>query len=60
MVQYRKLGATTWKTFVDGVRITRSAVVTGLTSRTIYQFRVLAKNDWGTGAPSTVVAKKAG
>ena len=60
VVQYRKLGATTWKTFVDGVRITRSAVVTGLTSGTTYQFRVQGKNDWGTGAPSTVVAKKAG
>ncbi|MEI7743086.1 MAG: fibronectin type III domain-containing protein [Chloroflexota bacterium] len=60
IVQYRKKGAATWKTFADGVKTTRSAVVTGLLSGTTYDFRVLAKNDWGTGPTSAVITRKAG
>ena len=60
VVQYRKLGSTTWKTFADGVKTTRTAIVTGLTGGTTYQFRVLAKNDWGTGSGSTIISKRAG
>ncbi len=60
VVQYRKVGTTLWKTFADGVKTTRTAVVTGLTKGANYQFRVLAKNDWGTGSSSAVVVKKAG
>jgi hypothetical protein len=55
VVQYRTKGSTTWKTFVDGVRTTRTATVTGLTKGVTYQFRVLAKNDWGTGPASGIV-----
>lgn len=60
IVQYRKKGTATWRTFADGVRTTRSAVVTGLVRGTTYEFRVLAKNDWGTGPTSAVITRKAG
>lgn len=60
IVQYRKSGTTTWKTFADGVRTTRSAIVTGLVKGVTYQVRVLAVNDWGTGASSALVSRKAG
>lgn len=60
VVQYRRRGTTTWKTFVDGVRTTRSATVTGLTRGVTYEFRVRAKNDWGTGSPSATIRKTAG
>jgi trimeric autotransporter adhesin len=60
VVQYRKKGTTAWKTFADGVRTTRSAVVTGLTKGVTYQFRVRAKNDWGAGSYSTTISKRAG
>ena len=60
VVQYRKVGAAVWTTFADGVKTTRTAVVTKLKTGTSYQFRVLAKNDWGTGAASPIVVKKAG
>jgi len=60
IIEYRKKGTTAWKTFADGVKTTRSAVVTGLTSGTTYELRVRAKNAWGTGATSTVLVKKAG
>jgi len=59
VVQYRRSGTTAWKTFADGVKATTGATVTGLAPGTTYQFRVLAKTDWGTGAYSAVVAKKA-
>ncbi|MEI7742796.1 MAG: fibronectin type III domain-containing protein [Chloroflexota bacterium] len=60
VVQYRKAGTTPWKTFADGVRTTRSAAITGLTKGATYQVRVLAVNDWGTGATSAVLSRKAG
>jgi hypothetical protein len=59
VVQYRKVGAAAWTTYVDGVKTTRTAVVTGLKSGWTYQFRVMAKNDWGAGAASLVVVKRA-
>ena len=59
VVQYRKTGTTTWKTFADGVRATTGATVTGLVPGTTYQFRVLAKTDWGTGSASATVSKRA-
>jgi hypothetical protein len=60
VVQYRKYGTTTWKTFADGVHTTHSAAVTGLTSHARYQFRVSAKNSWGTGPWSAVITRYAG
>jgi hypothetical protein len=60
VVQVRKKGTTTWKTVADGVRTTRSAVVTGLVKGVTYEIRVAAKNDWGIGSYSAVSAKRAG
>ena len=60
VVQYRKAGTATWKTFPDGVRTTRSATVTGLASGTTYELRVRALNGWAAGAWSVVVRKVAG
>lgn len=55
VVQFRRTGTTAWTTFADGVRSTRSAVVTGLVNGRGYQFRVSAKNSVGTGAASATV-----
>ncbi len=59
VIQYRKSGSSTWLTFNDGVKTSRSATVTGLSSGSTYQFRVQAKNDWGTGASSGTVTVRA-
>jgi hypothetical protein len=59
VIQYRRKGTTTWLTFDDGVRTTRTAVVTGLTTGRTYQFLIRAKNDWGTGGASIVVTATA-
>ena len=56
VVQFRRTGTSSWTTFADGVRSTRSAVVTGLVNGRSYQFRVAAKNSVGTGAFSTAVS----
>lgn len=56
-VQYKLSTAASWTTFVDGVKTTTGAKVTGLTRATGYSFRVAAKNSIGTGAyTATVVA----
>jgi hypothetical protein len=60
VIQYRRVGTAAWKTFADGVRTARTAVVKGLHSGWTYQFRVLAKNGWGTGPSSPVVVRRAG
>jgi hypothetical protein len=60
VVQYRKAGTATWKTYPDGVRTTRTAAVKGLASHVKYQFRVAARNLWGVGAYSAVITRTAG
>jgi titin len=55
VVQYRLQGATTWITFRDGTSTARKAIVTGLTSGQVYEFRVVAKNKAGTGTWSDLV-----
>ncbi len=60
IVQFRRKGTSTWKTFNDGVRTTRAATVTGLTTGVTYEFRVRAKNAWAIGGFSVVLTKKAG
>ncbi|MFN8629695.1 MAG: fibronectin type III domain-containing protein [Chloroflexota bacterium] len=59
IVQWRKGSTGAWHTFTDGVKSTTGAVVTGLASGTTYQFHVAAKTDWGIGAYSAIVTKKA-
>jgi hypothetical protein len=55
VVQYRLQGATTWITFRDGTSTARKAIVTGLASGQVYEFRVVAKNKAGTGTWSDLV-----
>jgi len=47
-VQYRKFGATTWKTFAHRPSTAKSITVGGLDSATTYEFRVAAVNSVGT------------
>jgi subtilisin family serine protease len=44
-----------WTTFADGVSVTTSTTVTGLTNATQYQFRVSAVNAVGRGAASSTI-----
>jgi hypothetical protein len=55
IVQYRLQGATTWNTFRDDTSTARKTTVTGLTLGQIYEFRVAAKNNAGTGTWSDLV-----
>jgi hypothetical protein len=50
-VQYRVTGQSTWITFATGIATT-TAIVTGLTASTAYDFQVLAVNSAGSSAPS--------
>ncbi len=54
-IQYRLNGTSSWSTFVDGTSTTATAVVTGLTADTTYDFSVMAVNSDGTAAISNVV-----
>ncbi len=51
LVEYKTSVASTWTTFADGTSTTASATVTGLSSETVYNFRVSAVNSSGTGNP---------
>jgi hypothetical protein len=51
----RSANGTTWTTVADGVSISRTSRVTGLTSGVMYRFRVAARNAAGTGPYSEVV-----
>jgi endo-alpha-1,4-polygalactosaminidase (GH114 family) len=55
VIQYRRLGNTTWATFADGWSTSRHTHVTRLTNGVTYQFRVAARNARGVGAWSKVV-----
>ena len=55
VVEYSANAGRTWTTFDDGVSSTASAVVTGLTRGTSYQFRVSAVNRDGQSNPPGVV-----
>lgn len=52
LVEYKLSAGATWDTFVDDVSTLASAIVTGLTNGSSYDFRVSATNAIGTGTPS--------
>lgn len=54
LVEYKTTSGGSWATFTDGVSAGLTAVVTGLTNNTSYDFRVSAINVVGTGASSSV------
>ena len=56
VVQFSSNGGTTWTTFSDGVSITPSATVTGLTNGTLYYIRVATKNSAGPGGYVSITA----
>ena len=56
IIQFRSATDITWNTFRDDTSYTTSVTVTGLTNGVIYQFRVGAVNDAGTGTPSDIVS----
>jgi hypothetical protein len=53
VVQFRKVGATRWRTADDGVSSRTLATVTSLKPATRYEFRVAARNEAGRGAFSS-------
>lgn len=53
-VEYKLSSGSTWTTLADGVSVTPTATVTGLTNSTSYDFRVKASNAGGTGVASSV------
>ena len=55
IIEYKAASASQWSTFADGTSTATTAIVTGLTNGTDYQFRVSAVNSVGTGSPSGTV-----
>lgn len=56
VVQYRTVGASSWSTFGSPVS-SPAATVTGLTTGTAYEFRVIAQNAIGQAAPSATITR---
>jgi Ca2+-binding RTX toxin-like protein len=56
VVEYSSDGGMSWAVFADGVSVSRSAVVVGLSNGTGYEFQVSATNSAGTGPPGGTVA----
>jgi len=57
VVEFKVVTATAYTTFADGTGSTPSTIVTGLTNKVSYDFRVSGSNLLGTGTPSTPVSK---
>ena len=55
-IQYKAATATAWTTFTDGTSTATTAIVTGLTNGTEYDFRIRATNSDGTGSPSGIAS----
>ena len=49
VIEYKTNAASTWSTFADGTSTSTSATVSGLSSSTLYNFRVSAVNTAGAG-----------
>lgn len=60
LVEFSSNSGTSWSTFSDGVSISTSATVTGLTNATSYSFRVKAVSGAGTSDASNVVTTTPG
>jgi hypothetical protein len=56
-VEYKTSASPTWLVFADGVSTATTAIVTGLSATTAYDFRVKAVNAVGAGTASSVVTK---
>jgi titin len=55
VVEFSRDGGATWRTVSKGISNSRSLVVTGLKTRSTYQFRVTATNDVGDSPTSMVL-----
>lgn len=55
VVQHRSVGASVWSNSLTGLTV-RTAVISGLTAATAYEFRVLAENTDGIGPASAVAS----
>ena len=55
VVEFSRDGGVTWRTVSKGISNSRSLVVTGLKTRSTYQFRVTATNDVGDSPTSMVL-----
>jgi titin len=53
IIEYKLSSAMSWSTFADGTSTAATAVVTGLTNGSSYDFRVSAVNSEGTGPVSS-------
>lgn len=53
VVEYKLSTSGSWSTFADGTSATTSAVVTGLTNGSLYNFRIKAVNSNGTSDPTS-------
>jgi len=58
VVQYKKTADTDWKNFSDGIGLTTSATITGLTANTEYEFRVFARNTAREDGEVSAIIKK--
>ena len=55
VIEYRSAGTVTWLVFTDGVSAGTTAVVTGLTNGSAYEFAITAVNEAGDGLPTSEV-----